>query len=146
MAVVEVDQAVIISLGLVQAAGGAGQFGQDVTGQGMLGGQLQGFLGAAAGFGPIAAVEGQPGQLGLDFRLLVGQRREGLDRRDGLALRLQASGQAQRGLGRGRGIRLIDLGRFFVAAVHEQRTGLGEIGARRDRNDNQQQYRECKCS
>ena len=32
--------------------------------------------------------------------------------------------------GGGGRLRLVDLGRFFVAAVHEQRTGLGEIGGR----------------
>ena len=101
MIVVELDQAVIVALGLVQAAGGAGQFGPDVKRQGMLGGQFQGLIDTAAGLGRIAALEGQPGQLGLDFRLLGGQRLEGLDRGGRLALRLQASGPAECGRRRG---------------------------------------------
>ncbi len=128
MTVVEVDRAVIMTLGFVQAAGGAGQLGQDINGQGMPRGESQGLVGTMAGFSGIAAIEGQPGQFGLDFCLLAGQRREGLNRRGGLALRLQASGPAQRRLGAGGRLRLVDLGRFFVATMHEQRTGLGQIG------------------
>ncbi len=102
----------------------------------MLGGQFQGRGGAAAGFDIIAALEGQPGQMGLKVRLFVGQRLEGLDRRRGLALRLQAGGPAQCGLGRSSRLRLVDLGRFLVATVHQQRTGFAEIGGRRGkRND-----------
>ena len=130
VAVIEADQAVIMVLGLVQAARDTGQFGHQVDGQGMFGGQLQRLFGTAAGFGQIATLEGQAGQLGLDLGLLFGQRLEGLDRRRSLALRLQARGPAQCGLGIGGRLRLIDLGRFFITPMHEQHTRLGEIGRR----------------
>ncbi len=104
----------------------------------MRGGQFQGCGGAAAGLGRIAPLKGQPGQLGLDFRLLFGQRLKALDGRRGLASRLQAGRQAQGSLVVGRGFRLVDLCRLLVAAVHEQRMGLGKVGSRSGKRNDEQ--------